>query len=259
MPTSRPPRHDAGGSAEGRGGAPDAHGAGACRAGEGQQEQRHGGGAERGCAGALDDAAGHEHRSVGGGRGQQGADGEQGGAGDEHAATAEQVRGPAGQQQQAAEGEDVGVDDPGDGGGASPRSAWMEGSATLTMEVSSMTTNCADTSSPRATAASSTGGPAHGGAGVDGVCRCWRSGGWRTRWAPWWSGTVGVQVHGAPAGRAAPRPAKWPGSASAVTTVGRGGHMECREGPASGARRSPGYVHLVLVSGWAAGRGCGWR
>ena len=40
--------------------------------------------------------------------------------GDEHAASAEQVCGTPGQQQQAAEREDVGVDDPGDAGGAEP-------------------------------------------------------------------------------------------------------------------------------------------
>ena len=118
MPTRRPPSEDAGGSAEGRGGAPDAHGLGARRAGEGQQEQRHGGRAEGGGAGALDDAAADEQLLVGGDGREQGADGEQGRAADEHAAPAEQVRGPAGQQQQAAEGQDVGVDDPGEGGGA---------------------------------------------------------------------------------------------------------------------------------------------
>ena len=50
--------------------------------------------------------------------GQEGADGEQGRAGGEHAAAAEQVGGAAGQQEQAAEGQHVGVDDPGEGGGA---------------------------------------------------------------------------------------------------------------------------------------------
>ena len=120
VPASRPPSEDAGGSAEPGGGAPDAHGPGPCRTGEGQQEQRHRGGAERGGAGALDDAAGHEHRRVGGGGGEQGASGEQGRPGDEHAASAEQVCGASGQQQQAAEREDVGVDHPGDAGRAEP-------------------------------------------------------------------------------------------------------------------------------------------
>ena len=107
--------HDTGRSAERRRGAPDAHGPGSRLTGEGQQEQRHRGGAEGGGAGALDDAARRRAAPASAARGrQQGAGGEQGRAGDEHAAAAEQVCGAPGQQQQAAEREDVGVDDPGE-------------------------------------------------------------------------------------------------------------------------------------------------
>ena len=121
------------------------------RPGKCQQQQRHGGRAERGGAGALDDAAGDQHPSLPAAPASSVPAVNSRGAGDEHAPAAEEVGGAAGEQQQAAEGEHVGVDHPGESGRRrAPRSAWMEGSATLTMEVSSMTMNCAETSSPKA-------------------------------------------------------------------------------------------------------------
>ena len=89
--------------------------------GEGQHEQRHGSGAERGGAGALDDRGPPTSiPSFAAAAASRVPSGEQGRAGREHAASAEQVRGTSGQQQQSAEREDVGVDHPGQAGRAEP-------------------------------------------------------------------------------------------------------------------------------------------
>ena len=56
---------------------------------------------------------------------------------EEDAAAADQVAEPAGEQQQAAEGDQVGVDDPGEARVEKPRSSWIEGSATFTTVTSS--------------------------------------------------------------------------------------------------------------------------
>ena len=66
--------HDAGGSAQRRGGAPDAHGPGSLRTGEGQQQQGHRGRAEGGGAGALDERPADEQPGAVGARRQQGAE-----------------------------------------------------------------------------------------------------------------------------------------------------------------------------------------
>ena len=92
----------------------DGEGAVALRAGgEGRGDQgQRGGGGERG-AEALQDARAEQHRLVLGEAAEQRGDGEDGDADHEHPAAAEEVAEPAAEQQQAAEGERVGGDDPG--------------------------------------------------------------------------------------------------------------------------------------------------
>ena len=65
-------------------------------------------------------------------------------AGDEHPALAEQVGGAAAQQQEAGEGQRVGVDDPLQVDGREARGpSRIDGSATFTTETSRITMNCA--------------------------------------------------------------------------------------------------------------------
>ena len=63
-------------------------------------------------ADALDEARGHQHLLALGQPARERRDGEDGEAGEEQAAAAEQVAETTGEQQQAAEGDQVGVDDP---------------------------------------------------------------------------------------------------------------------------------------------------
>jgi len=74
-------------------------------------------------ADALGEPRGDQHLLAGGDPAQQRRGGEQGQAGDERALAAGQVAEPAGQQQQAAEGDQVGVDDPGQIGGREAEAA----------------------------------------------------------------------------------------------------------------------------------------
>ena len=62
--------------------------------------------------------------------------GEEGESGEEDAPAAEEVAEPAGQQQQAAEGDQVGVDDPGEARLREAEVVWIEGSATFTIVAS---------------------------------------------------------------------------------------------------------------------------
>ena len=80
----------------------------------------------------------------------QAGGGEQEEAGDEHAAAAEQVGQAATEEQEAAEGEHVGVDDPGEVVLGELEVLPMVGSATLTIEASRTTTNWAMHSSASA-------------------------------------------------------------------------------------------------------------
>jgi hypothetical protein len=68
----------------------------------------------------------------------------------QHAASSEQVRGTPGHEQQATEGRTYASTTQVTAVGLSRRSVSTEGSATLTIKVSSITTNCANTGSPRA-------------------------------------------------------------------------------------------------------------
>src|SRR5690606_18756435 len=111
---------------------------GACRAGEAEDgdglgalagvgEQRHedaqaDGGRHR-AADALEEAGGDQYGGRGGRAGQQRGGGEDGDSGEEHAPAADQVAEPAGQQEQAAERDEVGVDDPAQAGGGEPQVA----------------------------------------------------------------------------------------------------------------------------------------
>ena len=100
------------GAGAGHGGV-DAHGAVALLAGgEGRGDQgERGRGGDRG-ADALQDARADHHRLVLGEPAEQRGDREHGDADDEHPAAAEDVAEPAAEQQQAAEGERVGVHHP---------------------------------------------------------------------------------------------------------------------------------------------------
>ena len=108
-----PTEDEADGRTDARHGGVHAHGAVALLArGEGRRDEREGGGRRDGGAGALDDARGDEHGLVDGEAADERGRGEEQDAGDEHPAAAEQVAEAAAEQQQAAEGEGVGVDDP---------------------------------------------------------------------------------------------------------------------------------------------------
>ena len=117
-PGHQPAGDDAGGAAEGRRGAPRAHRPGALRTGEHHQEEGHRGGAEGGGAGTLDHPGGDEHALARRRAGQERAGREHGRAGEEHPAATDHVGRAPGEQQQGAEGQDVGVDHPGEPGGA---------------------------------------------------------------------------------------------------------------------------------------------
>ena len=80
--------------------------------GEGDGDQRQRGGRGQRAADALDDPGGEQPRLVGGEAAGQRGEREQGDARDEDPAPSEQVAHPPAEQQQAAEGERVGVDDP---------------------------------------------------------------------------------------------------------------------------------------------------
>ncbi len=101
---------------------------------QGQRRRRGEGGAD-----ALEGPGGQQHPAGGGQAADQGADREQGDADEEDAAPAEEVTGPGPEEEQAAEGEDVGVEHPGQPRSEKPRPRWMWGRATLTMVVSSTT------------------------------------------------------------------------------------------------------------------------
>jgi hypothetical protein len=91
----------------------DAERPGARRAfGEGGGDQRQRGRGDQRAAGALDGAGGEQEGLAGGEPAGQGGGGKQQQPGDEHRAAAEQVPGPAAEQQQPAEGQRVGVDHP---------------------------------------------------------------------------------------------------------------------------------------------------
>ena len=111
---------------------------------EGRGDDRQRGRREQRGAEALDGAGGDQPavrlREAAGERG----DGEQHEAGDEHPPAAEQVGEATAEQQEAAERERVGVDDPRQVVAGRSRSAVpIDGSATLTIEASRTTTNCA--------------------------------------------------------------------------------------------------------------------
>ena len=80
------------------------------REGHGQDRQRRGG--EQGAAQALGRACGDQDARRGREPGHERGAREERQAGHEHAATAEQVAGPAAEQQEAAEQQRVGADDP---------------------------------------------------------------------------------------------------------------------------------------------------
>ena len=84
--------------------------------------------------------AGRRAASTGGGEAAgQRAQREEGDAGEERPAPAEQVAGPGAEEEQPAEGEDVGVEDPRQPVPEKPRPRWMCGRATLTIVASSTT------------------------------------------------------------------------------------------------------------------------
>jgi hypothetical protein len=89
-------------------------------------------------ADALHEARADEHLLALRDAAQQRRDGEDEQAGEEDPPAADEVAEPAGEQQQAAEGDQVGVDDPGEVRLREPRSSWMAGSATFTIVVSRM-------------------------------------------------------------------------------------------------------------------------
>ena len=72
-------------------------------------------GGER-AADALDEAGDHEHALVLGCTADDGGHGEEADAGEEHLLAADEVTQAAGQEEEAAEGDEVGVDDPGQAG-----------------------------------------------------------------------------------------------------------------------------------------------
>ena len=84
--------------------------------GEHHHDQRQRDRRDDGAAEALDRAGDHEDLLRAGEPAGEGGDGEEGDTADEHSPVAEQVTEPAAEQQEAAEGEQVGVHDPGEGG-----------------------------------------------------------------------------------------------------------------------------------------------
>ena len=112
-------------------------------AGERREEDRQGGGRQERTGETLDAARGDEDA----GAGREAADRrrrrERRERGQEHAAPSEEVGGLAAEEQEPAEREEVGVGDPGRARSPrSPRSAWMEGSATFTIVSSTSSMNC---------------------------------------------------------------------------------------------------------------------
>ena len=112
--------------------------------GEGGGDDRQAGGGDHRGAEALQRAgADQQALAVGDGADQRG-DGEEADADEEDPAPRQQVAGAAAEHQEAGEGERVGVDDPLQAGVREVRArSWIEGSATLTIEMSRMTMNCA--------------------------------------------------------------------------------------------------------------------
>lgn len=136
--------------AERRGGGPRAHRPGSRLAREADQQQGHCGRAEPRSTDTLQDPPRDQQRLATRGRGHYGAHGEHCRASDEHAPSSPQVRCTSREQEETPVGQDVGVHDHAAPTGPSPRSVWMDGNATLTIEMSSITTNWAQMSRPRA-------------------------------------------------------------------------------------------------------------
>ena len=148
MPAQRLGEHAAGEQAERAAGDRDEH-VGAHRAGalgglgelgDDDREDHRG---LRGGADALQEAGADQHALAGRDPAQQRGDGEDDEAGEEHALAPDQVAEPAGQQQQAAEGDQERVDDPGQVAWLKWRSCWIDGSATFTIVTSSTIISCA--------------------------------------------------------------------------------------------------------------------
>ena len=88
-------------------------------------------------ADALDESGRDQHLLALGDAAQQRGDVEDAEPGEEHAAAGDQVAEPAGEQQQAAERDQVRVDDPGEARLGEAEVAWIDGSATFTTVASS--------------------------------------------------------------------------------------------------------------------------
>ena len=111
--------------------------------GERGGEQRERGRGEQRGEHALEGAGADEQPEALRGAAERGCTGEADQAGDERPLAAEQVGDPAAEQQQAAERERVGGDDPLASSSENPRSCWAEGSAMLTIVTSSTTSSWA--------------------------------------------------------------------------------------------------------------------
>ena len=113
---------------------------------DGEDDRRAHGAAE-----ALDEAGGDEQVPRLGEAAQRRGDREEHEADEEHAPAADQVAQPAGDEQEAAEGDQVGVDDPGQRRLGEVQVGWIAGRATFTIVASTTIISCPRRTTTRAT------------------------------------------------------------------------------------------------------------